>query len=219
MGLNFFSAYFKLYVFNAQFLSKLVGYSILITSCIIKFPQIKKIYDSKSAHGLSIASELLMLIASFGSVAYGYFMNYSIASYGSHYPYFIQQTCLIYLMFHYNKHSASKFILIVAVTLVSFLLYMNMLSRGIILFLNGLQALFSVSSKSIQIITNFRLKNVSNLSSATLWIQFWSSLGRIFTSIQETGDLNLILVSGALFQLNSVLLAQFYWYSRRSKAD
>lgn len=54
-------------------ISKGLGYGILLGSLMLRVPQILKILQAKSAEGISPTSEILALLAGFGTMSYGYF--------------------------------------------------------------------------------------------------------------------------------------------------
>ena len=57
-------------------ISKGLGYAILMGSLMLRVPQILKILAAGSGEGISITSEILMIVAIFGSMSYGYFKQF-----------------------------------------------------------------------------------------------------------------------------------------------
>ena len=65
----------------------------------------------------------------------------------------------------------------------------------------------------IQIMANYRNGSTGQLSAITLTLLFLGALARIFTSIQETGDVTVITTYIVTFTVNAMLLGQvlYYW--------
>jgi len=67
----------------------------------------------------------------------------------------------------------------------------------------------------VQIMTNYRNASTGQLSAITVTLLFGGALARIFTSIQETGDVTVIATYVVTFVVNMILVAQvvYYWNS------
>ena len=59
------------------FLSKSVGYGIIVGSSLVKVPQILKIWLNRNASGISFPSVVLELVAISNGVAYGFGNKYA----------------------------------------------------------------------------------------------------------------------------------------------
>lgn len=200
-------------------ISKGLGYGILMGSLLIRVPQILLILRSKSVEGLSLLSELLMIIAVFGSVSYGYHRQFPISTYGDSYFLFIQNVIILLLILLYQKKTFSLFISLLILVTLPALLFMDMLSEEIILALNAAQMALSLISKFNQAFVNYRNGSTGKLSPITLWLQFLGCVARIFTSIQETGDFTMILTFVMISLANGILVAQLLYYSNKSKKN
>lgn len=60
--------------------------------------------------------------------------------------------------------------------------------------------------------TNYKNGGTGQLSAITCFMLFFGSLARIFTSVQETGDLMLIFTYCVSTCTNGVILSQILWY-------
>ena len=60
----------------------------------------------------------------------------------------------------------------------------------------------------IQAVENYKNGNTGQLSSITVALLFFGSLARIFTSVQETGDITFILSFTIATLCNAILLGQ-----------
>jgi mannose-P-dolichol utilization defect protein 1 len=198
--------------------SKGLGYGILAGSLLLRVPQILKILLSQSGKGISVVSEILMLIAIFGSMSYGFFKEFSIAAYGDTYFLYLQGIIVLLLVLYYDRNFFLIFLILPAVGIASYLLYAKMIPAQVILTLNALSVFLSVISRLNQAFANFMAKSTGNLSAITLILQFLGCVARIFTSIQETGDTNLIISYIINSVVNGILVLQLFYYWNSDKA-
>ncbi|KAL5112561.1 hypothetical protein TcWFU_007646 [Taenia crassiceps] len=106
----------------------------------------------------------------------------------------------------YRKFPFSSYVSFVAYTLspaveLSFLTLMQAANTPVILF-----------SRGLQIYANFRNGSTGQLSALSVWLMTAGSLARIFTSIQETGDMLVILNFVVSSFVNIVLSVQIIYY-------
>ena len=196
-------------------LSKGLGYAILAGALLLRIPQIMKILSAQSGDGISVASEILMMFAIFGSMSYGHFKEYPIAAYGDSYFLFAQGIIILMLCFFYQNKRCSTVITFVCSSAVAYLMYAKMIPEMVIIGLNSAGILLSVVSKLNQIILNYKNSSTGVLSAFTLMLQFLGCVARIFTSIQETGDIAMIINYVAISVVNGLLVVQliYYWNS------
>lgn len=194
-------------------ISKGLGYAILMGSLMLRVPQILKILAAGSGEGISITSEILMIVAIFGSMSYGYFKQFPIAAYGDSYFLFLQAIIILLLVLFYQRNYLLMLVSAALTSVFTFLLFSDILPGNLILGINNLSMVLSVVSKLNQALLNFRNGSTGNLSAITLILQFLGCVARIFTSIQETGDFNLILTYIFTSLANGLLVMQlvFYW--------
>jgi len=64
----------------------------------------------------------------------------------------------------------------------------------------------------MQAISNYNNKSTGQLSGVTCWMLFLGSVARVFTSIQETGDITTIVIYLITTTLNGLILAQLLYY-------
>ncbi|CAF0856622.1 unnamed protein product [Adineta ricciae] len=198
---------------NKMLLSKILGYAILVGSLLVKLPQIVKIKWNKSGVGISVFAETIMLVAIFGTMAYGYTSGYALSVYGDSYFLFIQTLLIILLVLYYQKRYLAVVVYLVLCSIAGFLMFQKLLPPQLVNTLAGLSLVFSLISRLLQSISIYRDKSTGNLSAITVLMLFFGSIARIFTSIQETGDptliwtyvLNTLAISLLIFQLG------YYW--------
>ena len=198
--------------------SKGLGYGILAGSLLLRVPQIVKILAAGSGEGLSVASEIFGLIAVFGSMSYGNYKQFPISAYGDMYFLYIQGIIILMLIFYYQKNHFYNLISLSIFAASTYLMLNEMIDPRIILTLNGLSLIFSLISKFYQAFINFKNGSTGVLSPITLVLQFAGCAARIFTSIQETGDFNLIFQYVILSFVNGLLVAQWLYYSSGYKS-
>jgi len=193
-------------------ISKCLSYGIVTGSLMIRLPQILIILRAKSAEGISLISELMMLISVFGSVSYGYFKQFPLSSYGDSYFLFIQSAVILLLILYYNKQMMQLLVVLAAIATFSYLLFTDSLSESVILALNGAQMLLSLGAKLNQAFVNWQNSSTGKLSAISLWLQFLGCVARIFTSIQETGDRTLVITFTLVSIANGLLVLQWLYY-------
>lgn len=200
-------------------LSKGLGYAILAGAFLLRVPQILKIVSAGSGDGLSIASEILMLFSVFGSMSYGHFKQFPISSYGDSYFLFTQSALILILCLYYQKKRCTAVITLVSTLALAYLMYARLIPQQVIIGLNGSGLLLAVVSKLNQIFLNFRNSSTGALSAITLLLQFLGCVARIFTSIQETGDQQMIINYSVISVVNGLLVLQlvYYWNNKTKK--
>lgn len=60
--------------------------------------------------------------------------------------------------------------------------------------------------------TNYSNGSTGQLSAATIFMLFFGSLARIFTSIQETGDTTMVTMYICSTLANGLIVAQLFYY-------
>ncbi len=68
----------------------------------------------------------------------------------------------------------------------------------------------------MQAYTNYRNGDTGQLSAVTVFLLFLGAIARVFTSLQETGDLMFVLTFAVGATMNGVLALQIVYYWRRS---
>jgi len=198
---------------NKMILSKLLGYAILVGSLMVKVPQIGKIYFNQSGEGVSVIAESIMLAAIFGSMAYGYTSGFPLSSYGDSFSLFFQTILIILLVLYYKRRYRLAIIYLLLCVVLTVLMYRKLIPVGFVDILAGLSLVLSLISRLYQSFCIYRAQSTGNLSALTMFMLFFGSIARIFTSIEETGDKTLIWTYILNTLANSLLLLQlgYYW--------
>jgi mannose-P-dolichol utilization defect 1 len=195
-------------------ISKCLGYGIILGSIMVKVPQITKILSAKSAEGISIVSTTLELTAITGVLAYSYANGFPFSAYGEAIFLVIQTAIISFLVLTYTQ-GATVGVLYTAVYAAILAYLLSPMAPMSLLW--GLQAsviLLVVMARMIQAVTNYRNQSTGQLSFLTVALLFFGSVGRIFTSYQETGDMTVILTYCVSSSCNAFLLFQLMYYAK-----
>ncbi|VDK41199.1 unnamed protein product [Taenia asiatica] len=191
--------------------SKCLGYGIVVGATLVKLPQIIKVLKAGSAKGLSIPAGLLELLC-YTATSTLHFIFDCVSTYGDATFLLIQSAIISFLTiswemsYLYGLTFLSTYVCFVAYTLspaveLSLLTLMQAANTPVILF-----------SRGLQIYANFRNGSTGQLSAISVWLMTAGSLARIFTSIQETGDMLVILNFVVSSFVNIVLSVQIIYY-------
>jgi mannose-P-dolichol utilization defect protein 1 len=201
--------------------SKGLGYAILAGALLLRVPQIQKILSAGSGKGISILSELLSLVAIFGTFSYGYLKRFPVSAYGDSFFIYVQSVIILLLILFYDKQFLGILVLLPLVVALTGGLFMGLIPANVILSLNGLSIGLGTASRLYQAFLNYQNASTGTLSAITLWLQFIGCVARIFTSLQETGDFTMILGFVIASISNGILVAQlvYYWNSAAAEKD
>ncbi|XP_076059764.1 mannose-P-dolichol utilization defect 1 protein homolog [Oratosquilla oratoria] len=193
--------------------SKGLGLAIVAGSVLVKVPQIVKILGARSAEGISFLGTCLELFALLATVSYNYIMKYPFSAYGDGFFLLIQTATIGALVLHY-KGATSKAIAFLLTILFS-LLYLcsGLASVTAQWYMQASNIPIVFSGKMVQAWSNFCSGSTGQLSLITVLLLFLGSIARIFTSIQETGDMVIIITYMVATVANGVLVGQvmYYW--------
>ncbi|KAB7507909.1 Mannose-P-dolichol utilization defect 1-like protein [Armadillidium nasatum] len=193
-------------------ISKGLGYGIILGSIFVKVPQILKILNAKSAEGISLTGTSLEVFAILSNVAYSFVNRYPFSAYGDGFFLLLQTALVGFFVLLYGGKTQEA--LLYFATVLGFL---GVLCSGFVpmTILWTLQASIIpviVTAKTIQAWTNYTNGNTGQLSVVTFTLLFFGSLARIFTSIQETGDIIIIATYSVGSFVNFIVLSQILYY-------
>lgn len=198
-------------------ISKLLGYSIVAGAVLVKVPQIQKIVSSKSAAGVSFMSIMLELYAITCMFSYSLANGFPFSTWGDSFFLLIQVTIIALLVLNYSgqKTLAGIFFISFCAILVVLLSGVTPMSVLAMLQLSNMPAV--VTAKLLQAFKCFQLGHTGQISAITVFLTFFGSAARIFTSIQETGD-NIMIISYVMSTAaNAVVAFQILWYWRATE--
>lgn len=193
-------------------LIKTLGYGIIFGSTMVKLPQLIKLLAAKSGFGVSLFSVLLELLALSFASSYSYANGFPFSAWGESLFIMLMTSIIAFLIIYYDNSKSQSLIFMVSFGIVISILLSGRVPMNI-LWIGQVSALpLMISSKLIQVWSNFKNGHTGNLSALTIILIFIGSTTRIFTSIQETGD-NLIIFGFLLSStINLILVLQMFYY-------
>ncbi|ELU07553.1 hypothetical protein CAPTEDRAFT_149512 [Capitella teleta] len=199
--------------------SKVVSYFIIaFTSVFIKVPQIVKILRAGSADGINFTSQLLVLITSTTNIAYCLALEYPISVWGESIALSLQILLIVLLILWYRGSKAGLVAMTLAYVISSYLLVSPDVPIWLHQYMRAAAIPMSVSSKILQILSNYRASSTGQLSAMTILLQSWRALGRVYSHVVETGDLLLIPLYSSAAILSGIMAIQIFYYGWKNKA-
>lgn len=193
-------------------LSKGLGLGIIAGSLMVKVPQILKILNNKSGEGISVVSVTLDLCAITIAVAYSFVSQFPFSAWGDGAFLGIQTVIIGFLVLYYAGAAFKGIVYVIAYLGLCTVLMSGMTPLNILWSLQALNIPILLTGKLTQAYANYKNSSTGQLSAATVFMLFFGSLARIFTSIQETGDTMLIFTYCASTFANFVIVAQMLYY-------
>ena len=195
-------------------LSRGLGLAIIAGATCVKLPQILKIVNSGSATGISFLATLLELLAVTANGAYSFSKGFPFSSYGEAVTLSLQTSFIALLVLWYGGNSVMTvlFSLIYGTTVFA-ITTPGMVPDQVLWFGQAANIPMVVLGKMIQIVANFRQGHTGQLSAITIFMLTLGSMARVFTSVQETGDMVVISTYLCSSTVNLILSAQvlYYW--------
>lgn len=193
-------------------LSKVLGITLIIGSVLVKLPQIIKIYANKSGAGISIVSVTLDLSAITIYASYNYVKAYPFSAWGDSALLAIQTVIVGILVLYYQGYRLQGLGYLLTYLGVCVILMGGTTTEKVLWTLQGFNIPVLLAGKLTQAYANYKNGHTGQLSAITLFMLFFGSLARIFTSIQETGDTMVIITYIASSFANTVLVLQLIYY-------
>lgn len=187
----------------------------------MKLPQIIKIYLNKSGAGISIISVTLDLAAITIYASYNFVKGYPFSAWGDSALLAIQTVIVGILVLYYQGFVFQSVGYLLVYLGVCVFLMGGATPVSVLWTMQGFNIPVLLAGKLTQAYTNYKNGHTGQLSAITLFMLFFGSLARIFTSIQETGDAMVIITYIASSFANTVLVVQllYYWNVNVSKAQ
>lgn len=198
-------------------ISKLLGYSIIVGSAMVKLPQIIKLLQAKSAVGLSLNALLAEMVAYMFTMSYAVHKEFPFSAWGECLFVGAQNLIIVILVLSYSQSYGAAFIFVPSHIGLSYLLCSSITPLPLVMKLQQSTLVIMIISRFLQIWENYSNGHTGQLSLLTCLLLAGGSLARVFTSIQETGDTNMILQFVLSCSLNSLILGQILWYWNASK--
>ncbi|XP_016391392.1 mannose-P-dolichol utilization defect 1 protein-like [Sinocyclocheilus rhinocerous] len=194
-------------------LSKTKGILILVGIVIAPLPQIWKVLWSGSSNGLCLTSVFLELLAISTHAAFCYTQNFPIGAWGESLFALIQIAVLTLLVQHYRGKPIKGIYFLAVYCGFMFLLASPLTPVSVVWTLYEWNVLLVIAGRFFQAGSNFRWGHTGQLSALSVFLNFLGSLGRIFSSLQDTGLSLLTQMYVVACCCSGVILAQvlMYW--------
>nr|CAD7442974.1 unnamed protein product [Timema bartmani] len=193
-------------------LSKCLGYIIVLSSVVIKIPQIVKIVSVRSAEGLSIASVLMDLYGQTAGVAYSFNVGLPFSSWGDGLFAGVQTVIVTALLFYYSAGTPRTTTFLTLYCAIIAILLSGYVPVNVLWTMNILNLPLIVLSGGSQASSNYRNSSTGQLSAVTVALHFLGALARIFTSVQETGDTAIIVTNVVATVVSFIIVLQMWYY-------
>lgn len=198
-------------------MSKTMGILILMATVFAPLAQIGKIVWCGSSDGLCLESVFLELLAisSFGGFCYK--QNFPIGAWGESMFGLIQIAFLAFLIQYYRGKTIKGICLLALYCVFMFLLASPLTPVSVVRTLHDWNVLFVIAGRFIQARNNYRCGHTGQLSGLSVLLLFLGSLGRIFSSLQETGFSLPAQLHGVACCGSGVILIQILLYWNKCK--
>lgn len=198
------------------FLAKSLGYGIVVGASAVKLPQVLKIFGAKSGIGITIYGVLLELLAITFNACYSFRNDFPFSAWGEAIFLAIETALIAFLVLWYDgvKGKATGFLLIYT-SLVAALTHPTLVPKDILWWLQSTVLPLAVTGKMFQVIKNYKSQHTGQISAVTAWAILAGSVTRIFTTIQETGDMLTAVTFAFAASANALIALQvlYYWKS------
>ncbi|XP_011877221.1 PREDICTED: mannose-P-dolichol utilization defect 1 protein homolog [Vollenhovia emeryi] len=193
-------------------LSKGLGLGIIGGSLLVKVPQIVKILKNRSGEGINVFSVLLDLFAITAMSSYSFMSRFPFSAWGDGVFLGLQTLIIAVLVLHYNGDTAKATAFLSAYLAVICAANSGLTPVHVLWTCQAMNIPIVLISKLAQAYTNYANGNTGQLSAATCFMLFFGSLARIFTSVQETGDMTMIIMYVCSTLANGIIVAQLMYY-------
>lgn len=198
-------------------ISKGLGVAIILGSALVKIPQIIKLMNAKSAVGLSLNALLMEMLSITFTTAYSVHKEFPFSAWGECLFMSIQNLIIVVLVFVYGQSYSTALFFVPSYLGLNYFLCSAATPIALVMKLQQSTLVILIISRFLQIWENFSNGHTGQLSLITTVLLAGGSLARVFTSVQETGDYNMILQFLLACSLNCLILGQIMWYWDASK--
>lgn len=175
-------------------------------------PQIAKIYSNKSGEGISIVSVTFDLTAITIYMAYNFVKGFPFTAWGDSTFLALQTLIVAVLVLFYARQTVKALGFVLLYLGICVVLCGGLTPVEVLWTMQGFNIPILLVGKLSQAYANYKNGNTGQLSAMTLFMLFFGSTARIFTSIQETGDSMIILTYIFSSAANAVIVAQMLYY-------
>lgn len=194
------------------FLSRLIGFGIVLFAGLIKFPQIAAILSAKSVAGLSITTFLVETFGYSYNLAAHYRQNYPLSTYGDFIVLILQNYFILYLCYAYTRRAALGITVIASYATALLVMCSSLFPVEALRIMTLGNVAVVVVGRVPQIYANFKNGSTGALSVITCWGIFLGALARIFTTLQDVDSFNILAGYLVSALLNGIIAFQVIYY-------
>lgn len=206
--------------FSLHFITKVIGYAIVVGASAVKLPQVLKIFGAKSGAGITVIGVLLELLAITFNSCYSVRNNFPFSAWGEAIFLAIETGLIAFLVLWYDGHQKKAISFVGIYGLIVYCL-LYVVSKDVMWWCQSTVLYLAVSGKLFQASKNYKDQHTGQISAITAWAILGGSIMRIFTTIQETGDMLTAVTFAAGALANAVIAFQvlYYWKSTQKFLD
>lgn len=196
--------------------TKSLGYGIILGASAVKLPQVLKIMSARSGAGITFVGVLLELMAITFNASYSFRNNFPISAWGEAIFLALETFMIAFLVLWYDNNKGKSISVLATYAMIVFtLIHPTLLSKEILWYLQSTVLPLAVTGKLIQALKNYKAQHTGQLSAISAFAIFAGSLARIFTTIQETGDMLTAVTFACAATANGIIALQvlYYWKS------
>jgi mannose-P-dolichol utilization defect protein 1 len=201
------------------FVSRCLSYSVIFLSIFMKVPQILALYSSGSSRGISARAYWLEILCYEIGVAYGYFYDIHVTTYGEAILLALQSHMIVYLTVKYSGDwSLENGAWLVANGAFIAAIVTKSIPASIISLLLAATVPLMIASRGTQIYGLYRLKSIGDVSISMFALSAYACAARLFTIAVEVKDLQIFFTFVLSFCLNLTVVVQCFYYGRSASS-
>ena len=200
-----------------SFISRGLSFGIIAGSSVLKLPQMYNFYKAKSTFGVSSTMLYLDVVSFTPSPIYNIMKVHPFFTYGEQIIVLTENIILILMMWYYDKNNSmgKSFGIVVAYAcLVVGFIYAPESMWYTYPLIGAAAATFG---RFPQIMDNYNNKHTGTLSAFTFVLNSLGGAARMFTTMNETGDLSIVASQAVGVVGCLVVLAQMFTYRAETR--
>lgn len=193
-------------------ISKCLGYGIIAGACIVKLPQIVAFVRAGSVAGMSREATYLELVGYLLASIYHLVNGSPWSAYGETVIVTFQTAAIVLMLWAYDPPSLAHMFGVTTVLAVAAQQAWTAPPAMQALVINSTIVLF-IASRGWQLLANWQQGSTGQLAFLTLFMNFAGAAARIFTSLQEVKQVEVLVSFIVSTALNGALLWQYVYYN------
>jgi mannose-P-dolichol utilization defect 1 len=199
--------------------SLVLGVGIVCMAAMIKLPQIAAVVAAESGDGLATST---LLIETFGysyNLAAHYRMRYPLSTYGDFGVLILQNSILIALVYRFSGRASTGGAAVAALFCGLALMCSPAFPVSVLKLMTLGNVPVTIAARLPQILKSSRDKSTGRLSAVTCCGLFLGSSARVFTTLQDVDDVNILVGYITSASLNAVIASQVLYYGNKTAKD